>query len=98
MAQRFQKRLAKVFAGPWVLATSEDLRSPLTEGGRKPGTVDRLMYRYVDGVKKRIAQDPKALRTFVEVSHMLKPSTAMLRPGIVWGVLRQSRKRNPSSA
>ena len=97
-AQRFQKVLAQIFAGPWVLATSEDLRSPITVGGGHPGAVDRLMYRYVDGVKRRIAHDPKALRTFVEVSHLLKPSSAMLRPGMVWGMLTQPRKRPATSA
>lgn len=95
-AQRFQKALAKVFAGPWVLATSEDLRSPYTKGGGQPGATDRLMYRYVDGVKRLIAQDEDALRTFVEVSHLLKSSTAMLRPGMVWGVLRQTGKKRAS--
>ena len=92
LAQRFQKTLAKVFAAPWVLATSEDMRSPYTEGGGHPGTAERLMYGYVDGIKRLIAQDPKALRTFVEVSHLLKPSTAMFRPGMIVGVLR-TRKR-----
>ncbi len=96
-AHRFQKALAKVFAGPWVLATSEDLRSPFTKGGGQPGAGDRLMYRYVDGVKRLIAQDPKALRTFVEVSHLLKPSTAMLRPGMILRVLSQSGKRHRAS-
>ncbi len=96
MAHRFQKTLAKVFAGPWVLATSEDLRSPYAKGGQ-PGATDRLMYRYVDGVKRLITRDDAAMRTFVEVSHLLKPSTAMLRPGMVWGVLRQSGKRRAAN-
>jgi flavin-dependent dehydrogenase len=93
MARRFQQAVANIFAGPWVLATSEDMRSPITVGGGHPGAVDRLMYRYVDGVKRRIARDPKALRTFVEVSHLLKPSSAMMRPGMVWGVLTQPKGR-----
>jgi hypothetical protein len=96
MAQRFQKSLAKVFAAPWVLATSEDLRSPYTEGGGHPGAAERMMYGYVDGIKRLIAQDPKALRTFVEVSHLLKPSTAMFRPGMIAGVLRVRNKRKPT--
>lgn len=90
VAHRFQKALAKVFAAPWLMATSEDLRSPFTQGGSTGGLGSRLMYGYIDGVKQFIAHDEDALRTFVEVSHLLKPSTAMFRPGMVTGVLSQA--------
>lgn len=96
LAQRYQRALAKVFASPWVLSTSEDMRSPLTQGGGHPGAAARLMYGYVDGVKRAIAHDQKALRTFVEVSHLLTPSTAMFRPGMIAAVLRARNNRKGS--
>jgi hypothetical protein len=93
LAQRFQKAVAKVFASPWVLATSEDMRSPLTEGGGQPGFSSRLMYGYVDRLKQLIAQDPSALRTFVGVSHLLKPEAALFQPGMLVGALRVTSRR-----
>jgi 2-polyprenyl-6-methoxyphenol hydroxylase-like FAD-dependent oxidoreductase len=93
LAQRYQKAVAKVFASPWVLATSEDMRSPLTEGGGQPGFSSRLMYGYVDRLKQLIAADPSALRTFVGVSHLLKPSTALFQPGMIVGALRVTSRR-----
>ncbi|HKT39469.1 MAG TPA: FAD-dependent oxidoreductase, partial [Ktedonobacterales bacterium] len=94
---RFQKAVAKVFAAPWLMATSEDLRSPFTEGGASGGASNRLMYGYFDGVKRAIAHDEHALRIFVEVTHLLKPSTAMFRPAMVAGVLRRSVGRRSRS-
>lgn len=94
LGRRFQQRLAKVFAAPWLMATSEDLRSPFTEGGASGGAASRLMYGYIDGVKRAIAHDEHALRIFVEVTHLLKPSTAMFQPAMVAGVLRQSVRRH----
>lgn len=93
LARRYQQALAKVFASPWLLSTSEDRRSPITTGGGHPGAAAKLMYGYVDGVKRAIARDPNALRTFVEVSHLLKPSTAMFRPGMITAVLRARTTR-----
>jgi 2-polyprenyl-6-methoxyphenol hydroxylase-like FAD-dependent oxidoreductase len=90
LGRRFQKALAKVFATPWLMATSEDLRSPFTVGGASGGMASRLMYSYFDGVKRAIAHDEHALRIFVDVTHLLKPSAAMFQPAMVAGVLRQS--------
>jgi 2-polyprenyl-6-methoxyphenol hydroxylase-like FAD-dependent oxidoreductase len=90
LARRFQKALAKVFAAPWLMATSEDLRSPFTEGGASGGAASRVMYGYFDGVKRAIAHDKSALRIFVEVTHLLKPASAMFHPAMVTAVLRQS--------
>lgn len=96
VARRFQRDLAKVYATPWLMATSEDLRSPFTVGGSAGGIGSRMMYGYFDGVKQLIAHDNNALRTFVEVSHLLKPATAMFRPAIALGVARQkTRRRSP---
>lgn len=93
-ARRFQQALSKVFAAPWLMATSEDQRSPFITGGPSGGMGSRLTYGYIEGVKRLIAHDRDALRTFVAVTHLLEPSTAMFRPGMVMGVLRQATRRS----
>ena len=92
-ARLVQKQLATVYAVPWMAATSEDYRSPGTEGG-KPDFVTRLMHRYMDGILKLAMNNTDVYRTFLEVMHMLKPSTALFHPRIVIQVLGQSIKPN----
>lgn len=92
-ARQVQKQLATVHAVPWIAATSEDYRSPGTEGG-KPDFVTRLMHRYMDGILKLAMNNTDVYRTFLEVMHMLKPSTALFHPRIIFQVLGQSIKTN----
>jgi 2-polyprenyl-6-methoxyphenol hydroxylase-like FAD-dependent oxidoreductase len=95
LAGRFQKALAKINATPWLMATGEDLRSPETEGAR-PDLMTRLTHRYTDGVKALIIHDYDAYKTYIDVAHLLKPPTALFRPGILAGVLGQlARRREP---
>lgn len=88
LAQRFQKKLAKANATPWLLATGQDLRVRGTEGGT-PGLTTRLTHRYMDRALPLSTRDTAVRQTFLEVFHMLKPSTALFRPGIALRVLRQ---------
>ena len=92
LAQRVQKALAKVSATPWTMASGEDLRLPEAEGDR-PGRLNRLLYGYSDAFRQLLPHDQRAMRTFVEVTHLLKPPTALFHPGIVLGVLGQTISR-----
>jgi len=93
LSGRFQKRLAKVNAGPWLLATGEDFRVRGVEGG-KPGLSTRLTHRYMDRVLALSMRDVEVRRTFLEVFAMMKPPTALFGPGIVAKVLRGAVARN----
>jgi hypothetical protein len=88
-ARRFQRRLARRVAVAWLMATNEDFRYPETEGGR-PGPMGWLMHRYLDGVLQLANHSPAALRTFIEVSHLLKPPLSLFRPDIALGALRHA--------
>jgi 2-polyprenyl-6-methoxyphenol hydroxylase-like FAD-dependent oxidoreductase len=82
LAHVFQKRLAKVIEIPWLMATGEDLRYPGTEGDR-PTAMDRLVQKYINRVIHLIPGNPDVFNTFVQVSNLLAPPTALFRPGIV---------------
>src|SRR5215207_5783483 len=56
LARRFQKRLAKANAAPWLLATGEDFRYREVEGGA-PDAATRLTHRYMDGVVRLATRD-----------------------------------------
>ncbi len=87
LSRGFQKKLAKVNAGPWLLSTGEDLRVRGTEGGTA-GLSTRLTHGYMDRVLALSLRDLGVRRTFLEVFAMLKPPTAMFGPDIALKVLR----------
>lgn len=89
LSRRFQKKLAKVNAGPWLLATGEDFRVRGTEGG-KAGLSTRLAHRYVDRVLELSLRDLGVRYTFLEVFGMLKPPTALFGPAIAAKVMREA--------
>jgi 2-polyprenyl-6-methoxyphenol hydroxylase-like FAD-dependent oxidoreductase len=89
LSKRFQKRLSKVNAGSWLMATGEDFRVHGTEGG-KATFATRLTHRYMDRVLALSLRDIGVRRTFLEVFLMLKPPTALFAPGIAAKVLRRA--------
>ena len=81
LSGRFQKRLARVNAGPWMLATGEDYRYREVEGGR-PTLATRLTHRYMDGVVRLSTTDRGVRRLLLEVFNMLAPPSALFRPSV----------------
>ena len=87
--RRFQKRVAKLVAGPWALTTGEDLRWPSTQGGKITAKV-KLMHWYIDQVIRLIPLHEEVFRRFQEVNHMLKSPAALFHPAVLRRVLRQA--------
>jgi 2-polyprenyl-6-methoxyphenol hydroxylase-like FAD-dependent oxidoreductase len=92
LAKRFQRRLARVIADPWLLATGEDLRYPETTGAEATLAM-RITRPYLDQVMMLSRDDPSAYRTVVEVLHLLKPPRSLFRPGILARVLPRLVRR-----
>ncbi|MBZ0290745.1 MAG: 2-polyprenyl-6-methoxyphenol hydroxylase-like oxidoreductase, partial [Anaerolineae bacterium] len=82
LGMRFQKRLSKVAATPWVMATGEDLRYPGTEG-KRPGLMTRIVQKYIDNVQLVMPHDTDVASTFFRVTNLLVPPTALFHPVIV---------------
>lgn len=100
-AQSFQKRLAQVIKGPWLMATSEDMRYPGVEGA-KPDWITRMGHRYLDQVVKTIPYDSQMARVFTEVINLLQPFTIMMRPDLIarvlWYALRPPKQAHPNAS
>ena len=92
LSRRFQKKLAKVTAGSWLLATGEDFRVRGTEGGEADFST-RLTHRYMDRVLELSLRDLAVRRTFLEVFGMLKAPTALFGPAIASKVLLEASRR-----
>ncbi len=97
LAGRFQKALAKSNTVPWTLSTSEDYRIPGTEGP-PPGRAVRLMHRYFDHVIRLSVEDKSVRKTLLEVIHLVRPPTALFRPGISSRALWRMLWRRPYDA
>lgn len=82
LARRFQQSLAKVNQAPWLLATSEDFRYATTEGAT-PTRATRWMHRYLDRLVARSTTNADLRRVLLQVLHLIRPSSALLRPGVV---------------
>ncbi|NIW45138.1 MAG: 2-polyprenyl-6-methoxyphenol hydroxylase-like oxidoreductase [Gammaproteobacteria bacterium] len=94
LARQFQHQVTKVIEPPWLMATTDDLRWPATEGGRS-GLPTRLMHRYLDAVIALATERPEVDRIFAQVAHLLRPVQALFHPRIAFPVL--ARMLNPFS-
>lgn len=89
-AQSFQKRLSKVIAGPWQLATNEDLR------WIENAPVDRqtrMIQGYVEQVLQTMMTDQTVAEAFLKVQNMVEEPTSLFRPAIMARVLGRQLKR-----
>lgn len=79
--QNLQQEVANVIETPWLMATTDDLRWPKTEGGRS-GLSRRLMHRYLDTVTALATENPEIHKQFSQVVHLTKPASTLLHPRI----------------
>jgi 2-polyprenyl-6-methoxyphenol hydroxylase-like FAD-dependent oxidoreductase len=91
MNLRFQKRLAKVLANPWQLATGEDLRYPGTEGAR-PNWLIRQSQKYVVQTFKALPHDTHLALDFLLVLNLEVPPTVLFKPRHIITVVRYMLK------
>ncbi|GHO59200.1 FAD-dependent oxidoreductase [Ktedonobacter robiniae] len=84
LTRTFQRKVARVIAGPWQLATMSD--APSTNNVQAKGS-SRLLQRYVERVIALLPKDPKVFLTFLEVLNMLRSPLALFHPAILIKVL-----------
>lgn len=65
----------------WALAAGADLSFPGVHGRRTPAT--RFLSRHVDRVQAGAAVDPRLGRSFLRVTSLVDPPSALLRLGVV---------------
>lgn len=88
LSKRFQRKLAKVNAAPWLLATGEDLRVSGTEGSQA-GLAVRLTHRYMDRVLSLSLRDLDTRRQLLEVFGMVAQPSTLFSPTVVTKVARE---------
>lgn len=88
-------RIADVVAIPWQAATGEDFRYPAVQGKRPPGI--GLVNRYVKAVHRTTHRDTVVYRAFLEVMNLIRAPQSLMRPAIVWRVIRDVMKHQVSA-
>jgi 2-polyprenyl-6-methoxyphenol hydroxylase-like FAD-dependent oxidoreductase len=86
LAERFQKKLARSNEVPWLVATGEDFRCPITEGG-KPDLRTRISLRYLSRALARATTDPLVCEGVLEVLHLLKHPATLFEPAFLLRVM-----------
>ncbi len=97
LSRRFQRRLARVVAPAWGLATGEDMNYPTTDGGRR-SVFDRLTGPYILRLFRTMMVRKDVARTFLEVIHMVKSPSALFHPRMVWQVVHLGSRAAKSPA
>ena len=87
LARRFQRRLARAHADPWLFSTAEDLRFPRTTGGTA-GLATRALHRYLDRLDVATTRDPAVTEVYTRAIGMLERPTALFRPHVLAAALR----------
>ncbi len=83
---RFQKRLARTNSPAFMAATSDDFRWPETQGDPPRGLA--LMHKYIDQVFRAALESDIVHERLLEVIHLTRPPSSLLRPEVVGKILR----------
>jgi hypothetical protein len=87
-SRQFHRRVGKLIATPWLLATSEDLRFPKTEAAR-PFWMP-ILHWYTAHIFRLTSTDEQVFRGFVQVMNLLDEPTVLFHPAIVAKVIGQA--------
>lgn len=81
-----QAAVAACAAGAWTIATEADLRFTAAPESR-PGPAARLAQWYRGRVSRVADRDQYVLRVLTDVLHLVRPPSALVRPGVAVRVL-----------
>jgi 2-polyprenyl-6-methoxyphenol hydroxylase-like FAD-dependent oxidoreductase len=90
LSRRFFRAAAQAIEPAWQLAVGADLALPEVKGDR-PRRV-RWVNAYMRRVQRAAQHDLKVTRTLLEVTGLLRPPTALLRPALVARAVRAGRR------
>jgi 2-polyprenyl-6-methoxyphenol hydroxylase-like FAD-dependent oxidoreductase len=83
---RFQRGLAKLCDDPWALTTGEDFRYPEVQGER-PFGLSAIQW-YAKRFHQVSTVDPELTLVFNKIANMLAPASDLMKPRILWKVLK----------
>ncbi|MFG2004462.1 FAD-dependent oxidoreductase [Spirillospora sp. NPDC048911] len=94
LARRFHRRVVKNAAGPWLVATGEDLRYDTTQGA-SAGLQTRILNRYVDRVQALANVDQRVCDRLISVLSLHAQPQSLFMPDVLWRAATM-RARQPA--
>lgn len=94
--RRYLRAAARAIDGPWRIAAEGDLRFEGAQGRRPLGL--GLSHALLARVHRAARHDPQVARAFARVAFLLESPTSLLRPGLLWRVLRPSAPASTPAA
>lgn len=79
LPHRFQRKLARVNASSWTLATATDIRIPGAEGG-SINWINKWQYDYLDRFLRLLPKDDYLTARFFKVLHMIEAPNVFFHP------------------
>ena len=95
LAKRFFRAAAKVVNPAWDMAVGGDLALPEVPGHRP--LVLRITNAYVERLLRAAEHDPIVAGAFGDVGDLLAPPQEVMRPRILWRVLRGNLRKAPAA-
>ena len=95
LAKRFFRAAGKVVRQAWDMAVGGDLALPEVPGDRP--MMLRIANAYVERLLSVAEHDPVVAAAFGDVGDLLAPPQEVMRPRILWRVLRGRRRRPPAA-
>lgn len=92
LPRRFYAATADVLGQSWSVSVGGDLRFPQVKGKRT--RIDGLLSRYLDRYRAAASADPALATAFLRVTNMVDPPARLLKPGLVFRVLRSAKRAN----
>jgi len=86
LARRFFKKASKVIDLSWDSAVGGDLSFSEVEGRRTP--LIRFLNWYIGKLHIAAHHDAKVSTAFLRVINMISPAPSILKPGIVWRIIK----------
>jgi 2-polyprenyl-6-methoxyphenol hydroxylase-like FAD-dependent oxidoreductase len=95
LARRFFRAAAKPLGLAWQMASGADLALPQVEGHRSPSI--RIANWYTERVLTAAESDGVVAETFLRMTNLVEPPTALLRPSMVARVMAAQGRRRPAA-
>jgi 2-polyprenyl-6-methoxyphenol hydroxylase-like FAD-dependent oxidoreductase len=89
LPRRFFRRAATIVDAAWSISTGNDFRMPETTGRRTAAVT--LINWYVARLLAAGHHDPAPVRAFFKVSNLLAKPSSLLRPSVIWNVVRSAQ-------
>jgi hypothetical protein len=95
LTRRFFRAAGKVVAPAWEMAVGGDLALPEVQGDRP--LLLRLTNAYVERLLQVAEHDPLVAAAFNDVADLIAPPENIMRPRVLWRVLRGPRQQPPKT-